>query len=74
MAHEFETADLHFAAYVKTNGAVLLSFEGKRFKFRSDKPVSEWRMEHTNSCCRRVDQELIQLRKFLRGEMEPARS
>lgn len=74
MAFEFETSDLHFAAYVKTNGAVLLSYEGKRFRFRSDKAVGEWRVQHANSCCRRVDQELMQLRKFVRGEVDGMKS
>ena len=64
---EFDTRDLHFAAYLKANGAEFISFEGKAFRFRSDKAVSTWRVEHANSCCRRVDLELIELRKFLRA-------
>jgi hypothetical protein len=63
---EFDTRDLHFAAYLKANGATFVRFEDRKFFFRSDRPVSEWRVEHANSCCRRIDLELIELRKFLR--------
>lgn len=68
MAHfEFDTRDLHFAAYLKANGAEFIAYADKAFRFRSDRPVGQWRVEHANSCCRRVDLELIELRKFLRS-------
>ena len=66
--YEFDTRDLHFAAYLKTNGAEFLSYANKAFRFRSDQSVGQWRVKHANSCCRRVDLELLELRKFIRGE------
>lgn len=66
-AHEFSTRDLHFAAFLKANGAQFVGFDERRFCFRSAEPVDRWRIRHANSCCRRVDLELIELRRFLRG-------
>jgi hypothetical protein len=57
--------ELHLAAYIKTHGGKFLGFENKRFRFESEKTEEEWRVAHSNSCCRRVDMELISLRKFL---------
>ena len=64
--HEFVTRELHLAAYAKTHGAELLGVSNGAFRLRSDRSEQEWRVAHSNSCCRRVDQELIALRKFLK--------
>jgi hypothetical protein len=63
--HKFTVFPLHLAAYIKANGATLECLDGRGFVFTSDKPLEEWRIAHSNSCCRRVDIELIGLRKFL---------
>lgn len=61
-----EVKELHLAAYMKVNGGEFVKFENRRFVFKTDKSESEWRVLHSNSCCRRVDLELIELRKFLK--------
>lgn len=58
--------DLHLAAYMKSNGAKFLGHESKHFVFEDTKTLGEWRVEHSNSCCRRVDLELISLRKLMK--------
>lgn len=58
--------DLHLAAYMKSNGAKFLGHESKHFVFEDTKALGEWRVEHSNSCCRRVDLELISLRKLMK--------
>jgi hypothetical protein len=63
---KFSCKELHLAAFIKSNGAEFLGFENNCFVFESEKDLSQWRVEHSNSCCRRVDQELINLRKFLK--------
>jgi len=62
--------EVHLAAYMKANGALLNRVECGFFVFESDRPVSEWRVSHGNSCCRRVDRELIDLRKLLTKETQ----
>ena len=63
---QFSCKELHLAAYIKSNGAEFLGFENGSFVFNSDKSLSQWRVAHSNGCCRRVDQELINLRKFIK--------
>jgi hypothetical protein len=58
--------ELHLAAFMKYNGATFTGFRSGRFLFLSDKTEAEWRVRHSNSCCRGVDNELITLRKFLK--------
>jgi hypothetical protein len=64
--HEITTRQLHFAAYLKAHGAEFLGCEDRIFRFRSDKPLDCWRIEHANSDARRVDLNLIELRRFLK--------
>ena len=64
--HSFSVTQLHLAAYVKANGATFKGCIDRAFHFESDKPLDQWRVDHSNSCCRRVDCELIELRKFLK--------
>jgi len=61
-----EIRELHLAAFMKVEGAEFMRFENRKFVFKTDKPESEWRVQHSNSCCRRVDLELIELRKFIK--------
>lgn len=63
--HRFDVRQLHLAAYIKANGATFHGCVDRVFTFTSDKSLDAWRVEHANSCCRRVDIELIELRKFL---------
>lgn len=65
--YAIQIKELHLAAYMKYNGATFLGFRSGQFLFISNKSEFEWRVQHSNSCCRGVDNELITLRKFLRG-------
>lgn len=65
--HEFDTRQLHFAAYLKTHGAEFVGCVDRVFKFRSTKALDVWRVEHANSEARRVDLNLIELRRFLKA-------
>lgn len=64
--HEFRVRDLHLAAFIKGGGAEFAGFEDRHFLFRSPTSLVDWRVAHVNSCCRRIDLELVELRKFLR--------
>lgn len=66
MLYELSIKDLHLAAYMKYNGADFVGFKQGYFVFSSDRTENEWRVSHSKSCCRGVDGELINLRKFLR--------
>jgi hypothetical protein len=59
---------LHLAAYIKTHGGVLLDIEDEQFVFESEKTTKQWRIEHSVSCCRKVDKELIDLRNLLKSK------
>lgn len=65
--HEIQTRQLHFAAYLKAHGAEFVGCDDRVFTFRSDKPLEVWRVEHANSDARRVDLNLIELRRFLKA-------
>jgi hypothetical protein len=71
--HTFLVSQLHLAAYIKANGGQLAGIVDSDFSFVSDRPLAEWRIEHSNSCCRRVDIEMIGLRE-LRKTASPAKS
>jgi hypothetical protein len=62
------TRELHFAAFLKANGAKLIKVESKAFVFESQQSEQEWRVAHSNSCCRKVDLELLDLRRLQRNE------
>jgi len=66
MQYELKIRDLHLAAFMRYNGADFLDFKNGNFLFSSEKSENEWRVLHSKSCCRGVDGELINLRKFLR--------
>lgn len=63
---ELKVRELHLAAFMKSNWAEFCGHIDGHFVFRSDQSLSSWRVAHSNSCCRRVDLELINLRKFLK--------
>lgn len=68
MSHQIDTKQLHFAAYLKAHDVTFLGLQPSgAFRFTSERPESDWQIEHLNSCCRRVDRELIDLRKLLKG-------
>jgi hypothetical protein len=64
---KLSTKNLGLAAFMKANGAVFNGLEGDRFVFDTEIQASEWKLRHVNSCCRKVDIELIALRD-LRGK------
>lgn len=64
--HKIEVHQLHLAAYMKTNGATFIGCANRMFSFTSERSLDEWRVEHANSCCRRVDMQLIELRRYLK--------
>ncbi|RKP44668.1 hypothetical protein [Pararobbsia silviterrae] len=72
--HKFTVYELHLAAYIKSNGATFDGLDGRGFKFTSDISVDAWKVKHSNSCCRRVDIELIGLRNFLRDKFPAEKS
>ena len=61
------TKNLSLAAFMKANGAIFTGLDNDRFVFETEIQVSEWKIRHMNSCCRKVDIELIALRD-LRGK------
>lgn len=66
MTFEIETrCNLHFAAFIKAHGGTFKGTEDGEFIFESEKSLAEWKVIHTNSCCRKVDKELLELKRFL---------
>jgi hypothetical protein len=66
MRFEIETRNnLHFAAFIKAHGGTFIEGGNGKFVFESEKSLGEWKVDHTNSCCRRVDRELLELKRFL---------
>jgi hypothetical protein len=57
--------DMHLAAYMKANGAELVAVQNKSFIFKSELEESAWRLKHSNSCCKRVDDELLALKRMI---------
>jgi hypothetical protein len=62
--HTFRVSQLHLAAYIKANGGQLAGVVDSDFSFVSDRSLADWRIEHSNSCCRRVDIEMMGLREL----------
>ena len=61
---KIDSRDLHLAAYMRYNGAELVSFERGVFTFLSNKKISDWRIEHTSSDCFKIDRELMSLKRM----------
>lgn len=59
--------ELHLAAYMKANGAKLICFDHSQgFSFQTGRSVTDWRVEHSNSCCARIDNEMLALKRMAR--------
>jgi len=65
MMIKLDTRELHLAAYMRYNGAKLISFDGKYFIFESDINISDWRISHTDSDCYKIDRELLSLKRMV---------
>jgi len=61
---EISRKELHLAAYMKAHGAEFIDFSNDCFVFNSDRPETEWRVAHINSCCLKTDTELFALKRF----------
>lgn len=64
---KISSRDMHLAAYMKANGAELVAASKTDFGFvfRSTTSEAQWRINHSNSCCKRVDDELLSLKRML---------
>ena len=58
--------ELHLAAFMKANGAELLSVKDG-FLFETDETEEAWRIRHSNSCCVLVDNEMLSMKRMLRS-------
>lgn len=67
MTQIIKVRNIHLAAYIKANGGVVKGYKDGKFIFESDKTFDDWNILHSNSCCRKVDQELINLKIFVKG-------
>lgn len=61
-----EVSRLGLAAFVKMHDGKLVKYEAGKFYFESDRSVSDWEVDYTNSCCSRHDAELMNLRKLMK--------
>lgn len=60
-------SQLGLAAYIKMKGHTLVTVDGRNFVFESERPVSDWRVEYSNSECAKHDAILCELREHVRG-------
>lgn len=56
--------EMHLAAYMKHHGATLVGANQDGFQFDTDRPLNQWRIAHSNSCCLAVDRELLTLKRL----------
>ena len=63
--HEFQVKNLHLAAFIYANGGNFAGMNGRIFIFKSEHHFEYWKDKHDDSCCRRVDIRLMELRKLL---------
>ena len=57
--------ELHLAAYIKSNGGELVSLENGHFHFATNMSETDWRVRHINSCCIKVDNEMLSLKRMI---------
>lgn len=57
---------LGLAAYIKMNGAKLVTVENREFILETEKSLDAWRLEYNNSCCMQHDSLVCDLRHFLK--------
>lgn len=69
MTNRVSVKKLHLAAYMQEHGATFIGFDktSRSFLFETDKTLDAWSVQHSNSCCARVDARLINLRNYLKG-------
>ena len=65
MEVKISSKELNLAAYMKANGANLVAVNGGQFVFDTHHPETEWRVKHSNSCCVKVDNELLSLKRMV---------
>ena len=56
---------LGLAAFIKLQGAPLVSVEARHFIFETPLTLGEWRVLYSNSCCMRHDTLVCELRRHL---------
>lgn len=61
-------SELNLAGYMKANGAELQGFDSRGFHFKSCTNETQWRVDHSNSCCFRVDNEMLALKRMSRNK------
>lgn len=63
---EVKTKDVGLAAYIDLQGCALVKFEGGFFVFSSEteKDLSFWEIQYSNSCCSKHDDRVMRFRKF----------
>jgi hypothetical protein len=64
MIIQISKRELHLAAYIKQQGAVLLDYKSGQFIFESQLTEVELRVQHSNSESLKVDRELFTLKAF----------
>ncbi len=57
--------ELNLAAYIKANGGELVSLENGSFHFETSMSETDWRVRHSNSCCIKVDNEMLSLKRMI---------
>lgn len=62
---KISSRDMHLASYMKVNGAELICVRDKQFIFRSEMDEQQWRIKHSSCCCKRVDDELLSLKRMI---------
>lgn len=58
---------LGLAAYIKLHGSELVEVHDKTFIFETNKPLTDWWVQYSNSCCMRHDALVCELRPFLQA-------
>jgi hypothetical protein len=53
---------------MKANGAELIDVKDRTFIFTSHIGERMWRLQHSNSCCKRVDDELLTLKRMMTAQ------
>lgn len=65
MEVKISSRELNLAAYMKANGATLVAYNSGTFIFNTPVSETEWRVKHSNSCCIKVDNEMLTLKRMI---------
>lgn len=59
--------EMNLAAYIKTNGGELVAVDKATgfYHFATTVSESDWRVRHSNSCCIKVDSEMLSLKRMM---------